>query len=423
MKLSNSLYCRITALLVLALVVFAQIRAPAGQGVAPSELLIPSFFYPAAWSVTIFLLIVTSSRERLLLATLIAACMTAGAVATLLVGETRLAVRVCFITAGLAPYFLMVRHIVVNTGPERSRWIDALAIASLIHVSALGNNFFRDETAVWIPKIVDPKIAEFEEGFGFQFSAVMAYVLAAVPPLDRLAWAAYNFVQIPIIVVAAFQWRRKGADGFSILPGFIFGSMIGYTCYWLTPAIGPKAYFGADFPLLHATPAYLAHLPLFDFDPHHDRNAMPSMHISWAVLIYLYSRSFPLWARCCAGLFVVLTACATMGFGEHYFMDLVVAAPLVLLVRALFAMGLDWTNAARSRAAVSGLAMLAFWIMAILIEANLTSSLVVALTGITLAASIFLERALAREEARADTKAVAKGEAPVVAADPAPILA
>jgi hypothetical protein len=68
---------------------------------------------------------------------------------------------------------------------------------------------------------------------------------------------------------------------FPYLPAFMIGAIVGFTCYWLAPAIGPKVYFAAEFPLMHADAAILNRLSLYDFNPHHPRNDMPSMHFSW----------------------------------------------------------------------------------------------------------------------------------------------
>jgi hypothetical protein len=126
------------------------------------------------------------------------------------------------------------------------------------------------------------------------------------------------------------------------------------------------------------------------------------MHISWAILIFLFTWGFPLWARCLAALFVILTACATLGFGQHYFMDLVVAAPLVLLIRALFMNELGWADVERSRALGVGFALLAFWIGMIRFAPIMPPpSAILALTGLTLCFSALFERALARAERRA----------------------
>lgn len=61
---------------------------------------------------------------------------------------------------------------------------------------------------------------------------------------------------------------------------------------------------------------------------------MPSLHAAGALLIFWNSRSFG-WTRIIAFLYLLLTLLATLGFGEHYIIDLVVAAPYALLMQAL----------------------------------------------------------------------------------------
>jgi hypothetical protein len=407
MTLSNSLYCRGLCLVAITLLLLAQAFAPAGSGLAPFQLLIPSFFYPAGWSVAIFVLIVLPMRDRAILAGLIAVCAAGGALFALAIGGSANEVeRFSVVAGGLAPYVFTLARIATSSGEDRGRWIDTLAVASLIHACGLVNPFFRDRTSEWLPGIVDLRIARLEEALGGQVSAVMANVFTAWPLFNRLSFAAYTFVQIPIVVVAALHWRRKGAEGFSVLPAFIIASMIGYVLYWLTPAIGPKAYFGADFPLPHATAAYLMGRPLFDFDPGHARNAMPSLHITWALLIFLYTRGFDGGARVYAALYAFLVACATLGLGEHYLMDLIVATPLVLLVRALCAAGLPRANPERLRAGAAGLAMLISWIATIRTGLVLAPPLVIGAAAMTVAASFWFERALARVERQANAAAL-----------------
>ncbi|MGO8833512.1 MAG: phosphatase PAP2 family protein [Roseiarcus sp.] len=399
MKLSNSLSCRASAIAALALVALAQFLSAADSDTAPSRLLIRFFCFPAGWSVAIFLLIVVSMRDRAILVGWMLSCASVGGLAGAALGSSRPDLLGGVVGGfGFAPYLFALWRIGANSRAERSQWIDLLAAASLIHISALAIPFFRDQTARWLPAIVDLRIAELDEAFGAQPSSAMANVFAALPPLHSLSLAAYAFVQLPIVVVAAFHWKRKVAGEISILPAFIIGSMIGFACYWLTPAIGPRAYFGADFPLMHTTVDYLANRALLDFNASHPRNAMPSMHISWALLVFLYTRGFPLWARFYAGAFVFLTACATLGLGEHYLMDLVVAAPLVLAVRALCAAGLNWAESARLRGAATGFALLAFWIGAIRLGPSIAPSTALILVALTVGASALLEHALARAE-------------------------
>jgi hypothetical protein len=399
MKLSNSSYCRLICGLIVGLDVAAEIMSPANSGAAPLRLLLPSFFYPASWSVLIFLLIVATRRDRKIFGVMTGCLAAAGALVGWARGGSASDIGWFYgVALGFSPYLFMAYRIARNSGVARSEWIDILAAASLIHMASLGNNFFRDQTVDLLPAVLDRGIASLDEAFGVQFSGAMAHILTSLPPLNSMAWAAYNFVQIPIVVVAAFQFKRPGADGLVVLPSFIIASIIGYTCYWLAPAVGPKVMFGPEFPLLHATPAFLSSLPTDAVYPGHPRNAMPSLHFTWAMLVFLYTRGLPIWARIVAATFPFLTACATLGFGEHYVIDLIAAAPLILLARALCAESLGWASVERMRSVAAGLAMLAFWIAIVHFGVIPPAALVVIVALATVAASAWLERALARAE-------------------------
>jgi PAP2 superfamily len=354
--------------LAVTLVVYAQLFAPAGSEVRPSDLLILFFCYPPGWTMTIFLMIVLPRADRRALAGVIA--VGAG------VGVAR------------------------SSGPERASWVDLLAVSSLVHVTSLCIPYFRDNTAIWLPRILDADLARLDEAFGAQPSALMAIAFRELPFLGTASLIVYTFVQLPITVVAAFQWKRKAADELSVLPAFMIGSIIGFTCYWLAPAIGPKVYFGGQFPLMHATPEYLDQLPLYDFNPHHPRNDMPSMHFSWAVMTFLFTRGFPFVARAYAALFAILTLCATIGLGEHYLIDLIVGMALVLLVRGLTAARLPWRDPDRLRAALIGFAMLSAWIASIHFQSPIAPPITVLLSLATIGAAVGFERALARAEGR-----------------------
>ena len=399
LPLTNSHYVRAASLLALALVAYAQLAAPAGSEVRPSDLFFPFFCYPPGWTMTIFLMIVLTPADRRDFAILIAFCAAIGAGAGLAAEDRMIhAARDAAVMAGLAPYAFTLARIARASGPERSRWIDLLAVASLVHVTSLCIPYFRDNTAIWLPRILDADIASLDEAFGSQPSALMAIAFLKVPPLATASLIVYTFVQLPITAVAAWQWKRKATDELSVLPAFMIGSIVGFTCYWLAPAIGPKVYFAGRFPLLHATQGYLDHLPLYDFNPHHPRNDMPSMHFSWAVMAFLFTRGFPLVGRFYAALFVFFTFCATIGLGEHYLADLIVGASLVLMVRGLTAARLRWRDPDRLRAVVIGFAMLSAWIAAIHFEAPIPAPLTLLLFLGTVAAAIVFERALARAE-------------------------
>jgi hypothetical protein len=64
-----------------------------------------------------------------------------------------------------------------------------------------------------------------------------------------------------------------------------------------------------------------------------DPNAMPSLHVSTAILLFLFARGR--FAKASASLFLPATVLATLATGEHYVIDAIVAAPFACSVHAL----------------------------------------------------------------------------------------
>jgi len=122
------------------------------------------------------------------------------------------------------------------------------------------------------------------------------------------------------------------------------------------PAMGPLYAFPSQFP---------DHLPasvsLDAFSSTGVNNAMPSMHMSWALLVWFGALELGAAAIGLATAVVGFTALATVGFGEHYLIDLVVALPVVAATVGLYrrhvpmaaagcAMVFGWTFYLRSAA-------------------------------------------------------------------------
>jgi hypothetical protein len=111
------------------------------------------------------------------------------------------------------------------------------------------------------------------------------------------------------------------------------------------PALGPAHILTGSFPWHALTMEQARRLVLEPIAVPGPRNAIPSLHAAWIFLVYWFAYRLSLVERIGAGLFVLFTLCATLGTGEHYFIDLVVAAPFSLLILGL-TMGLcgKWKN-------------------------------------------------------------------------------
>lgn len=102
----------------------------------------------------------------------------------------------------------------------------------------------------------------------------------------------------------------------------LFGAFVLY--------ISPRRFQFARAWIVAAAPAPLFFLafpatgPAHVTDPLALRNCIPSLHLTWALLGLVYIA--PRW-RWLAIAFAILTAAATLGIGEHYLLDLIVAVP------------------------------------------------------------------------------------------------
>jgi len=121
----------------------------------------------------------------------------------------------------------------------------------------------------------------------------------------------------------------------SAFVAFMITGPIGVILYSFFPALGPRFIFAAQFPW-HPLAAEQARRVLLEpIALAGPRNAMPSLHATWIFLVLWYARGLSGIERTAAALGVLLTLLAALGTGEHYFVDVVVAAPFTVMILAL----------------------------------------------------------------------------------------
>jgi hypothetical protein len=88
---------------------------------------------------------------------------------------------------------------------------------------------------------------------------------------------------------------------------------------------------------------------------------MPSLHVGWTFLLFWNIRRRSWWMGLIAATYLTLTSLATLGFGEHYLADLMVAPALALAIQA----ACTRTNARFRRLAMaSGAIVTMAWLIA-----------------------------------------------------------
>jgi len=265
-----------------------------------------------------------------------------------------------------------------------------------------------------LPSVYDPILFRFDAMLGLGWLSICGDFFAASHALREASLVIYMLPTIWTILGTACEVRYGNPARASLMLQFLAALLLGYPLYYLVPAMGPGFLFGHAFPdQLPQIQAVADHLVNTQVPA--PRNAMPSLHTTWLVLVFLALRHSPLWARLTGAALLAATLLATLGFGEHYAVDLIAALPLVLLVRGICAADLPASAPARRNAVLGGAALLAFWVLAVrgytvsLAHPGLVRLLALA----SLALPVWLERKLAGAEA------YGSAAAPVMAAQPA----
>lgn len=190
---------------------------------------------------------------------------------------------------------------------------------------AVGISSFLEITPVIFPGTYDYVMHHLDAAYG-QPAAGITSVIAAAPEVLRngltMVYSALGWLFLPMV---ALVHRERKAQGLHIWRTYIYSLGLAMLCYVFLPVSGPLYAFGPElFParMVEVTqvPAVVATIPPAL------RNGMPSMHFTSAVTIVFVAAALRNKAYFVGALlFWLATAVATMGFGEHYLIDLVVA--------------------------------------------------------------------------------------------------
>jgi hypothetical protein len=215
-------------------------------------------------------------------------------------------------------------------------------------------------------------------------------------------------------VVYAGQVRRTGIKAIQCFLAFIVTGPMGILFYNAVPAIGPAHLFEKNFPWhpLAIEQAQRLLLQLIPLDG--PRNAIPSLHMAWVLLAWWYSRGLSATERAIALFYLIFVALATIGTGEHYFIDLVVAVPFALSVQSLFAYDVPFLENSRLRAVAFGLLSTSAWLAALRFAPHIfwsTPILPWTLCAVTGAVGLYLEMHL-RDSGKLATQVRPQSRAP-----------
>lgn len=230
------------------------------------------------------------------------------------------------------------------------------AIPALLFV---GSEYFASTMLDWTtaahPTTLDLYLLSFDYSLRIELASLAGRLFVTNHSIHAISLLAYVGLAIPITVVYAGRLVRFKERAFPAMLAFLITGPLGILFYNLFPACGPHALFQQGFPFNPFPMAQASRLLLEPLAVAGPRNAIPSLHLAWALLAWWYSRGLSWFERLIAFAFLAITAFATLGTGEHWFIDLIVAFPFALMIQGLCAYSLSWKEPGRLTAILFGL--------------------------------------------------------------------
>ena len=168
---------------------------------------------------------------------------------------------------------------------------------------------------------------------------------------------------LPILIAASYAEHLvcKREKALPVFLALFYLAPVGVLFYNFFPSAGPIGIFQGDFPFHPLTLMEGKHVFLERVAAPGPRNAMPSLHMSWVLLCWWYARGLSWKIKTMTLTFVIFTVITTLGTGEHWLIDLIVAFPFTLMFFAVFCFSLSWNDRERVRSILIGLGLTFAW--------------------------------------------------------------
>ena len=251
----------------------------------------------------------------------------------------------------------------------------------------------------WDPRTLDLYAFSFDASLGLQPSFVIGRIFQAHPAIAVVCRFVYLYLPAVIgLTQFAYSKSEEQSNGrYFVMKSVCAMAVVGWILYRVFPAAGPVYLWPMDFPREPLTISQMSRLVVepVTLSPTFQRNAMPSLHLSWALLVCYSLHPLGGLRRWMGYAFLTITFLATLGMGEHYLVDLVVAFPFTAAM-----LGIVSTAALkvwRTRAVIYGALLTAAWLFLLRFELRffwISRALPWSMMIVTIAASVYLGRQL-----------------------------
>jgi hypothetical protein len=267
-----------------------------------------------------------------------------------------------FAFAGMSALALLGAHAIWSRGEERKLLLYGFVPTVLFVASEWSASTLLDITEKLHPKTFDVFLYSFDSSLRVQISFLAGQFLWKFLWVRAAALAIYIALPLQLALVYASQLRQRKEKALTVMLAFLATGPIGVFLYNVLPACGPVHLFGAAFPMHPLSTAQAMSLNIVPVLITGARNAIPSLHMTWVLLVWWNSKGLARWVRTIAAVFVGFTVLATLGTGEHYFIDLVVAFPFSLMVQALCSYSMPFREGERRTAFLFGTLVTLVWL-------------------------------------------------------------
>ena len=225
-------------------------------------------------------------------------------------------------------------HIVQSSPAQRWQEVDRALLRVALPLAVSLALFGLQLTVLNIPTTFDNVLYAFDGLLGPPVATFVAGLCRNHQALRVLAIIAYQSLWLMMSVFVFAQCQTDQRMAVRLMSCYILLGIVGWLLYFVLPAIDPGAVFWDVYGDQLPSPNEVS-LDRLAVHNGHPRNAMPSLHMSWALLLAMEARRMgKAWAS--IGLaYVFIIAFSTFGVREHYLIDLVVAVPFTVSMYAV----------------------------------------------------------------------------------------
>jgi hypothetical protein len=239
---------------------------------------------------------------------------------------------------GLAGLLLLALRCVWSERLARGRAYALLAPAASMVFFVFSAQRVLSLANILAPRTFDLYLFAADGSFGWQPSFLLARAMVHWPLFSVLVKLTY--VSLPFVMALVYAMRipnNAERPSWDLITIFLMAGLVGSLLYNILPATGPLYALHGYFPWGSLPYDSLMRLRLDTIPVPGDvpRNAIPSLHIAWTVLLWWNSRRLIAPIRIFTGAYFVLTVLSTLATGEHYFVDIIAGIPFALCIQAI----------------------------------------------------------------------------------------